>query len=62
MNNKKYKIIALFIAILFLASMGFIINQKIEYEKRILFWEIKYAKVMYETNWIPLWEYKKENK
>ena len=62
MNNKKYKIIALFIAILFLASMGFIINQKIEYEKRILFWEIKYAKTMYETNWIPLWEYEKENK
>ena len=64
MNHKKYKIIIYLLIGIILMGGAFTIwqvfNWKVEYEERILFWEIKHAKVMYETNWIPLWEYEKE--
>ena len=62
MNSKKYKIAIVGLVIILFIISSYVFVQKIEYEKRILFWETKHAKVMYETNWIPLWEYEKENK
>ena len=61
MNNRKYKAVIFILVVMLFVSVAFLFIQKVEYEKRILFWEIKHATVMYETNWIPLWEYEKEN-